>query len=190
MNASANNDNYDYEKALALQNENGPSQSTSPSQSSIHNDEHERDRDRSLHLWTKSNFNEKYYVKRSKICGTGAFSKVYLGSNIVTSAQVAVKVIDRKALCDEEEERLVAEIEILRDLSYDNILSELRGPLRSVLFYALPTLSMLIIDIDGSTSTNSESFFLLSSSSSTYANEQLSTMHIARQRAIALSWST
>ncbi len=155
MNASANNDNYDYEKALALQNENGPSQSTSPSQSSIHNDEHERDRDRSLHLWTKSNFNEKYYVKRSKICGTGAFSKVYLGSNIVTSAQVAVKVIDRKALCDEEEERLVAEIEILRDLSHDNILSELRGPhpQRSVLFYALPTLSMLIIDIDGSTST-------------------------------------
>ena len=123
---NANTDNYGCENALALalQDENGPSQSTSPSQSPIHNDEHERDRGRSLPLWSKSNFNEKYYVKRSKICGAGAFSKVYLGFNIVTSAQVAVKLIDRKALCDDEEERLVAEIEILRDLSHYNILSE------------------------------------------------------------------
>ena len=89
-------------------------------------------RDKSLPLWSKSNFNDKY-VQISNICGTGAFSKVYLGSNIVTSAQVAVKVIDRTVLCDEEEERLVAEIGFLRELSHGNILGELCCPLRSVL---------------------------------------------------------
>ena len=56
--------------------------------------------------------------------GTGAFSKVYLGSNIAKSAKVAIKVIDRSTLFDEEEKRLAAEIEILHELSHANIISE------------------------------------------------------------------
>ena len=64
-------------------------------------------------------------MQRSNVFGTGAFSTVYLGSNIAKSEDVAVKVIDRDVLCDEEEERLLAEIEILRELSHENILSEL-----------------------------------------------------------------
>ncbi len=87
-------------------------------------------RNKGLPLWSKSNFNEKY-VQKPNICGTGAFSKVYLGSNIVTSAQVAIKVIDRSTLSDEEEDRLVAETEILRALSHGNILGKLRCPLCS-----------------------------------------------------------
>jgi len=76
-----------------------------------------------LPLWSTSNFNDKY-VQRSLSVGTGAFSKVYLGSNIAKSAKVAIKVIDRSTLFDEEEKRLVAEIEILRELSHANIISE------------------------------------------------------------------
>lgn len=126
--------------------------STTHSQSPIHNDEDERDK--SLPLWSKSNFNEKYVqVQISNICGTGAFSKVYLGSNIVTSAQVAVKVIDRTVLCDEEEKRLVAEIGFLRELSHDNILGELHCPLRSVLYASASPAN--------DNSINSESFSLL-----------------------------
>ena len=74
-------------------------------------------------LWSKGGFTDKY-VQRSNVFGTGAFSKVHLGSNIINSEDVAVKVIDRSALCEEEEERLVAEIDILRELSHTNILSE------------------------------------------------------------------
>ena len=92
------------------------------------------------------------------MCGTGAFSKVYLGSNIVTSAQVAVKVIDRTALCDDEEERLLAEIRFLRELSHDNILGELRCLLRSVLYAsAYPATAN-----DNSTNSESESLLLSS----------------------------
>eukprot|EP00985_Skeletonema_marinoi_P007042 scaffold3091_cov103-Skeletonema_marinoi.AAC.3 len=75
-----------------------------------------------LPLWSTSNFNDKY-VQRSLSVGTGAFSKVYLGSNIAKSAKVAIKVIDRSTLFDEEEKRLVAEIEILRELSHANIIT-------------------------------------------------------------------
>lgn len=83
--------------------------------------------DRSLHLWSKSDFNTKYVLRSSNIniLGTGASSKVYLGSNIATSANVAIKVVDRSTLCKEEEERLVAEIDILRKLSHEHILCEL-----------------------------------------------------------------
>lgn len=76
-----------------------------------------------LPLWSTSNFYDKY-VQRSLSVGTGAFSKVYLGSTITTSAKVAIKEIDRSTLFDEEEKRLVAEIEILRELSHANIISE------------------------------------------------------------------
>ena len=76
-----------------------------------------------LPLWSTSNFNDTY-VQRSLSVGTGAFSKVYLGSNIAKSAKVAIKVIDRSTLFDEEEKRLAAEIEILRELSHANIISE------------------------------------------------------------------
>ena len=76
-----------------------------------------------LPLWSTSNFSDKY-VQRSLSVGTGAFSKVYLGSNIAKSAKVAIKVIDRSTLFDEEEKRLAAEIEILRELSHANIISE------------------------------------------------------------------
>uniref|UniRef100_A0A7S1CVT8 Protein kinase domain-containing protein n=1 Tax=Skeletonema marinoi TaxID=267567 RepID=A0A7S1CVT8_9STRA len=75
-----------------------------------------------LPLWSTSNFNDKY-VQRPLSVGTGAFSKVYLGSDIAKSAKVAIKVIDRSTLFDEEEKRLVAEIEILGELSHANIIT-------------------------------------------------------------------
>ena len=81
--------------------------------------------DRSLHLWSKSDFNKKYVLRSSNILGTGAYSKVYLGSDIARLANVAIKVVDRSTLCkEEEEERLVAEIELLRELSHEHILCE------------------------------------------------------------------
>ncbi len=118
---NAGTDNYDYEDAYALLDEENDRSLL------------QSERDKSLPLWSKSNFNQKY-VQISNMCGTGAFSKVYRGSNIVTSAQVAVKVIDRTALFDEEEERLLAEIGFLRELSHGNILGKLRCLLRSVLY--------------------------------------------------------
>ena len=78
----------------------------------------------SLPLWSKSNVENKYSTRSSIVFGVGAFSKVYLGSNIAKSAKVAIKVIDRSTLFDEEEKRLAAEIEILRELSHANIISE------------------------------------------------------------------
>ena len=73
-------------------------------------------------LWSKGNFNNKY-VQLSNVFGTGAFSTVYHGSNICNSGDVAVKVINRSLLTNEEEERLVAEIEVLRELSqHPNVL--------------------------------------------------------------------
>ena len=77
------------------------------------------------HLWSKADFNKKYVLRSSSVLGTGASSKVYLGSDIAKSTDVAIKVVDRSTLCLEEEERLVAEIEILREISHENILCEL-----------------------------------------------------------------
>ena len=76
------------------------------------------------HLWSKADFSKKYVLRSSSILGTGASSKVYLGSDIAKSTDVAIKVVDRSKLCPEEEERLVAEIEILREISHENILCE------------------------------------------------------------------
>ena len=84
----------------------------------------DQDQDGSLPLWSNSNVENKYSTRSSIVFGVGAFSKVYLGSNIAKSAKVAIKVIDRSTLFDEEEKRLVAEIEILRELSHANIISE------------------------------------------------------------------
>ena len=76
---------------------------------------------------------EDNYVLRSKIVGQGAFSKVYLGSSISKSEDVAIKIMDRTKLTKEEEDRLVAEVSILRELSsHENILGELDA---SCLFY-------------------------------------------------------
>lgn len=76
-----------------------------------------------LHLSSTSDFDKKYVLRSSNILGTGAFSKVYLGSDIARSSNVAIKVVDRSTL--EEEERLVAEIELLRELSHEHIICEL-----------------------------------------------------------------
>ncbi len=119
-----------YEDALTMRDENSPSPSTSPSGSPISKDKDECDK--SLTFWSKSDFDEKYMQSFTSIdfgTGTGAFSKVYLGSNIVTSAQVAVKVIDRTTLREEEQERLMTEIDIMRELSHENILSKFLCPL-------------------------------------------------------------
>lgn len=64
-------------------------------------------------------------MRNSNVLGTGASSKVYLGSEIAKSTDVAIKVVDRSTLCPDEEERLVAEIEILREISHEHILCEL-----------------------------------------------------------------
>ena len=79
----------------------------------------------SLPLWSNSNVENKYSTRSSIVFGVGAFSKVYLGSNIDKSTKVAVKVVDRSTLDDEEEKQLVAEIAILRELSHENIIGEL-----------------------------------------------------------------
>lgn len=78
-----------------------------------------------LHLSSTSDFDKKYVLRSSNILGTGAFSKVYLGSDIARSSNVAIKVVDRSTLEEEEEERLVAEIELLRELSHEHIICEL-----------------------------------------------------------------
>ena len=85
-------------------------------------DQDEFDESPSPHLWSKADFNKKYVLRTSSVLGTGASSKVYLGSDIAKSTDVAIKVVDRSTLCPEEEERLVAEIEILREISHENIL--------------------------------------------------------------------
>lgn len=77
-----------------------------------------------LHLSSTSDFDKKYVLRSSNILGAGAFSKVYLGSDIARSSNVAIKVVDRSTLEEEEEERLVAEIELLRELSHEHILCE------------------------------------------------------------------
>lgn len=69
-------------------------------------------------------FGDKY-VLHSKVLGQGAFSKVYLGSNSSKSEDVAIKVIDKIKLNEEELERLAAEVSILSEVpSHKNILSE------------------------------------------------------------------
>ena len=116
----------DYEDSLELQHdENKQSLLTSSLQSSVSVNIHQDEFDGSPHLWSKSDFNKKYVLRSSNVLGTGASSKVYLGSDIVKSVDVAIKVVDRSTLCQEEEERLVAEIEILRELSHKYILCEL-----------------------------------------------------------------
>jgi len=85
--------------------------------------DNEQDQDGSLPLWSKSNVENKYSTRSSIVFGVGAFSKVYLGSNIDKSTKVAVKVVDRSTLDDEEEKQLVAEIAILRELSHENIIA-------------------------------------------------------------------
>ena len=87
-------------------------------------DEYEFDESPSPHLCSNADFGKKYVLRSSSVLGTGASSKVYLGSDIVKSTDVAIKVVDRSTLCPEEEERLVAEIEILREISHENILCE------------------------------------------------------------------
>ena len=61
--------------------------------------------------------------------GQGAFSKVYLGTRNDDSSEevaIAIKVVDRTKLCEEEQDRLMAEVLILRMISsHQNILSEL-----------------------------------------------------------------
>ena len=84
----------------------------------------EIDESPSPHLCSNADFSKKYVLRSSSVLGTGAFSKVYLGSDIVESTDVAIKVVDRSILCPEEEERLVAEIDILRGISHENILCE------------------------------------------------------------------
>ena len=85
-------------------------------------DQDEFDESPSPHLCSNADFGKKYVLRSSSVLGTGASSKVYLGSDIAKSADVAIKVVDRSTLCPEEEERLVAEIEILREISHEHIL--------------------------------------------------------------------
>ena len=59
----------------------------------------------------------------SKIIGQGAFSKVHLGSNSLKAEDVAIKVVDRTKLGRDEQERLKAEVVILREIpTHKNIL--------------------------------------------------------------------
>ena len=98
------------------------SSSDSDSDSFFYQDEF--DESPSPHLCSNADFSKKYVLRSSSVLGTGASSKVYLGSDIAKSTDVAIKVVDRSILCPEEEERLVAEIDILREISHENILCE------------------------------------------------------------------
>ena len=75
-------------------------------------------------MWSSGNFSDKY-VLRSIVLGKGAFSTVQLGSYSSKGEDVAVKVIERTRLCEEEENRLIHEVSVLREISsHKNILSE------------------------------------------------------------------
>lgn len=113
-------DDYDYSLKL-----HDLTSSTLQQLSSSDKSEDEFDESPSPHLWSKADFSKKYVMRNSNVLGTGASSKVYLGSEIAKSTDVAIKVVDRSTLCPDEEERLVAEIEILREISHEHILCEL-----------------------------------------------------------------
>ena len=125
----ADADDYDYSSKLHdLTSSSTPQlQQSSSDSDSIDKDKGEFEKSPHLHLlWSKSDFSKKYVLRTtsSSVLGTGASSTVYLGSDIAKSTDVAIKVVDRSTLCPEEEERLVAEIEILREISHEHILCE------------------------------------------------------------------
>ena len=115
----ADADDFDYSSKLHDLTSSTLPQSSSNSDSF---DQDEFEKSPSPHLWSTSDFSKKYVLRSSSVLGTGASSKVYLGSDIAKSTDVAIKVVDRSTLCLEEEERLVAEIEILREISHEHIL--------------------------------------------------------------------
>ena len=117
----ADADDFDYSSKLHdLTSSTLPQSSSNSDSDSFDHDELEKSP--SPHLWSTADFSKKYVLRSSSILGTGASSKVYLGSDIAKSTDVAIKVVDWSTLCPEEEERLVAEIDILRDISHEHIL--------------------------------------------------------------------
>ena len=62
-----------------------------------------------------------YLIK--KTIGEGTFSKVKLGINMFTGQRVAIKILDKKKLIEEEGiERITREIKILSELNHPNII--------------------------------------------------------------------
>jgi serine/threonine protein kinase len=71
-----------------------------------------------FNLGTKT-FNKSYLLARE--LGTGAFSVVKLGVNKATGESVAVKIVSKKKLSDEDLKALWMEIEILDSLNHPHI---------------------------------------------------------------------
>jgi serine/threonine protein kinase len=61
------------------------------------------------------------YIYSTKEIGKGAFSKVYKGFNIETDEIIAIKIIDKTSLKHNLIDRLYGEIELLTQLSHENI---------------------------------------------------------------------
>ena len=62
------------------------------------------------------------YLIKQKI-GEGTFSKVKLGINMFTGQKVAIKILDKKKLIEEEGiERVIRELKILSELNHPNII--------------------------------------------------------------------
>ena len=69
---------------------------------------------------TAKTFNEAYTVGRD--LGSGAFSVVKLATHKVTGTQVAVKIVSKKKLSEEDLAALMTEISILCELDHPHII--------------------------------------------------------------------
>jgi len=69
----------------------------------------------------KGAFKDSYMVSPTEL-GTGAFSVVKLAVKLKTSEKVAVKIIKKKKLVEDEYASLMQEIEILRALKHDHVI--------------------------------------------------------------------
>jgi len=65
---------------------------------------------------------EKYQINLKKKLGEGSYASVYLGRNIESGENVAVKVIDRRQFMDSYNlKHLQSEIDIMKKVNHDNI---------------------------------------------------------------------
>lgn len=64
----------------------------------------------------------KYQYNFKKKLGEGSYSQVYLGTNVETKAQVAIKVVNEKTVTDPFlKQMLIQEIEVLKAISHPNL---------------------------------------------------------------------
>ena len=67
-----------------------------------------------------------------RVLGKGNFALVRLGVHRLTKTKVAVKIVDKNDLDDENQKKIFREIEIMRRLSHPNIIQLYQVSLRKI----------------------------------------------------------